>query len=163
MCNCVFMTIISWHRWYTQQNPTRVRTYSWNRNPPRLGPQQRPDSAPLYGRHCYGFQTLPVLSDYPAGPLEVGLQLTQLTQGFTEGHTGNSLSIPNQKTFESLQCSPGNSLDAFKANQTLAKSTTEERNKSSEASTAEAKQNEEQAKVRKTKTVTQLHVFCVSA
>ncbi|XP_037530305.1 cadherin-24 [Nematolebias whitei] len=133
--------------WYTQQNPPRARTYSWNRHPSRLGPQQRPDSAPLYGRLCYGFQTLPVLRDYPAGPLEVGLQLTQLTQGFTGGHTGNSLPIPNQTTLEPLQRSPGSRLDAFRADQTLAKSKTEERNESSEANTAEVKRNEEQAKV----------------
>lgn len=155
------MTIISWHRWYTQQNPPRARTYSWNRHPPRLGPQQRPDSAPLYGRLCYGFQTLPVLRDYPAGPLEVGLQLTQLTQGLAGGHTGNSLPIQNQKTFEPLQRSPGSSLGAFRADQALAKSKTAERNESSEANTAEAKRSEEQAKVRKTKAGTQLHGFCV--
>ncbi|KAM4629255.1 cadherin-24, partial [Polymixia lowei] len=53
--------------WYTQQNPPRARTYSWSRNPrPGLDPQ-RPGSAPLYGRLCYGIHTLPVLRDYPEG------------------------------------------------------------------------------------------------
>ncbi|XP_076014531.1 cadherin-24 [Genypterus blacodes] len=57
--------------WYTQQNQPRARTYSWGRNlHPSLEPQ-RPGSAPLYGRLCYGIRTLPVLRDYPeGGPLE---------------------------------------------------------------------------------------------
>ncbi|XP_054882641.1 uncharacterized protein LOC129357369 [Poeciliopsis prolifica] len=64
--------------WYTQQNPPRARLYSWSRHPrPALGPQQRPGSAPLYGRLCYGVHTLPVPRDYPLGPLEEGLQLGQ--------------------------------------------------------------------------------------
>lgn len=162
-CVCVtvfFTTIISWHRWYTQQNQPRARTYSWSRHPcPRLGPQQRPGSAPLYGRLCYGFQTLPVLRDYPAGPLEVGLQLTQLTQGLAGSHTSSSLLIPNQNTFEPLPRSPESSLGAFRADQTLAKSTIAERNESSEANTADAKGNEERAKVRKTKTHRAPHSF----
>ncbi|CAF96423.1 unnamed protein product, partial [Tetraodon nigroviridis] len=87
--------------WYTQQNPPRARTYSWSRNlRPSLDPQQRPGSAPLYGRFCYGIHTLPVLRDYPAGPLEAGLQLTQLTQGVTRGQPGGSLVITNQNNPE---------------------------------------------------------------
>ncbi|XP_017278996.1 cadherin-24 [Kryptolebias marmoratus] len=133
--------------WYTQQNLPRARTYSWSRHPrPSLGPQQRPGSAPLYGRLCYGFQTLPVLRDCPAGPLEMGLQLTQLTQGLAGGHAGEPLLIPNQNPFEPLPHSPESSLGAFRANQTLAKSTIADRNESSEANTADAKGNEEQAK-----------------
>uniref|UniRef100_A0A673BXA7 Cadherin 24, type 2a n=1 Tax=Sphaeramia orbicularis TaxID=375764 RepID=A0A673BXA7_9TELE len=66
---------------------------------------QRPGSAPLYGRFCYGIHTLPVLRDYPAGPLETGLQLTQLTHGLTGGHINNSLVIQNQSTFEPLSSS----------------------------------------------------------
>uniref|UniRef100_A0A3Q4GDB7 Cadherin 24, type 2a n=1 Tax=Neolamprologus brichardi TaxID=32507 RepID=A0A3Q4GDB7_NEOBR len=71
-----------------------------------LDPQQRPGSAPLYGRFCYGLHTLPVLRDYPAGPLEAGLQLTQLTHGLTRGHFNNSLIIQNQNTFEPALHSP---------------------------------------------------------
>nr|XP_015831071.2 cadherin-24 [Nothobranchius furzeri]XP_054590681.1 cadherin-24 [Nothobranchius furzeri] len=134
--------------WYTQQNPPRARTYSWSRHPrPSLGPQQRPGSAQLYGRFCYGFQTLPVLRDYAARPLEAGLQLTQLTQGFTGGHTGNPLFIPNQNTFEPLLRSPERSLGGFRADHMLAKSTIADRNESSEAKTADAKGNEERAKL----------------
>uniref|UniRef100_A0A3Q1IJZ9 Cadherin domain-containing protein n=1 Tax=Anabas testudineus TaxID=64144 RepID=A0A3Q1IJZ9_ANATE len=76
-----------------------------------LDPQQRPGSAPLYGRLCYGIHTLPVVRDYPAGPLESGLQLTQLTHGLVGGHIGNSLVIQKQSTFEpvlhSSETSPG--------------------------------------------------------
>lgn len=146
------MTIISWPRWYTQQNQPRARTYSWSRHPcPRQGPQQRPGSAPLYGHLSYGFQTLPVLKDYPTGPLEMGLQLTQLTLGLTGSHTSNSLPLPNQNTFEPLPHSPESSPGAFRADQMLAKSTITERKESCQANTAEAKGNEERAKVRQTK------------
>lgn len=96
-----------WHRWYTQQNPPRARTYSWSRNlRPGLDPQQRPGSAPLYGRFCYGIHTLPVLRDYPAGPLEAGLQLTQLTQGAGRGPAGSPLVITNPNGFEPLLSAP---------------------------------------------------------
>ncbi|XP_019733929.1 cadherin-24 [Hippocampus comes] len=66
--------------WYTQQSapPSRARTYSVTRNPhPCLEPEQRPGSAPLYGRLCYGVHTLPSLRDYyyQAGPLQAGAQL----------------------------------------------------------------------------------------
>ncbi|KAM9831361.1 cadherin-24-like [Neosynchiropus ocellatus] len=89
--------------WYTQQSMPRGRTYSWSRNPrPSLDPQQRPGSAPHYGRLGYSFQTLPVLRDYPAGPLEAGVQLTPMTPALSGGYTGSSLIIPNQSTFEPL-------------------------------------------------------------
>uniref|UniRef100_A0A3Q2D063 Cadherin-24-like n=2 Tax=Cyprinodon variegatus TaxID=28743 RepID=A0A3Q2D063_CYPVA len=134
--------------WYTQQNLPRARTYSWSRHPhPSLGPQQRPGSAPLYGRLCYGIHTLPVLRDYPVGPLEAGLQLDQLTQGLTGGHAGNPLLIPNQSTFEPLLRSPEMSLGGFEAEHMLAKSTIADRNESSEANAAAAKGDEEQAKI----------------
>lgn len=104
---CASLTFIFWHRWYTQQNPPRARTYSWSRNlRPSLDPQQRPGSAPLYGRFCYGIHTLPVLRDYPAGPLEAGLQLTQLTQGVTRGQAGSSLVITNQNNPEPQLSAP---------------------------------------------------------
>ncbi|XP_051929792.1 cadherin-24 isoform X2 [Hippocampus zosterae] len=66
--------------WYTQQSapPPRVRTYSVTRNPhPCPEPEQRPGSAPMYGRPCYGVHTLPSLRDYyyQAGPLQAGVQL----------------------------------------------------------------------------------------
>uniref|UniRef100_A0A8C7X708 Cadherin 24, type 2a n=1 Tax=Oryzias sinensis TaxID=183150 RepID=A0A8C7X708_9TELE len=77
--------------------------FSWSLHPRSgLGPQQRPGSAPLYGRLCYGMHTLPVLRDYPAGPLEAGFQLNRLTQGVAGGHLGNSLFTPNQSTSEPL-------------------------------------------------------------
>ncbi|KAM4547787.1 cadherin-24-like [Odontesthes bonariensis] len=139
--------------WYTQQNPPRARTYSWSRHPrPSLGPQQRPGSAPLYGRLCYGINTLPVLRDYPAGPLEAGLQLTQLTQGLTGGHFGNSLFIPNQSTFEPLLRSPEMSLGSFEAEHMLAKKTITDRNESSEADAAGAKENKDQTEINQTET-----------
>lgn len=147
---CVFLTMICWHRWYTQQHPPRARTYSWSRHPrPTLGPQQRPGSAPLYGRLCYGIHTLPVLRDYPVGPLEAGLQLSQLTQGLTGGHPGNHLLIPKPSTFEPLLRSPEMRLGGFEAEHMLAKSTIADGNESSEANAAGAKGNEEQTKVRK--------------
>lgn len=127
------LTFIFCHRWYTQQNPPRARTYSWSRNPrPGLGPipgpgpdpQHRPGSAPLYGRLCYGFHTLPVLRDYPAGPLEAGLQLTQLSHGLTAGQIGNSLVFQSQSTFEPLLGSCEMSSGCYEAGHTpLARST----------------------------------------
>ncbi|XP_061593911.1 cadherin-24 isoform X2 [Cololabis saira] len=139
--------------WYTQQNPPRARTYSWSLHPrPSLGPQQRPGSAPLYGRLCYGIHTLPVLRDYPAGPLEAGLQLSQLTQGLAGGHLSNSLLISNQGTFEPLLRSPEMGLAGFGAEHLLAKNATADSNESSEANTAGTKENEGQAKLNPTET-----------
>ncbi|KAL7396993.1 hypothetical protein ABVT39_014873 [Epinephelus coioides] len=134
--------------WYTQQNAPRARTYSWSRNPrPGLDPQQRPGSAPLYGRFCYGIHTLPVLRDYPVGPLEAGLQLTQLTHGLTGGHIGNSLVIQNQSTFEPSLRSPEMSPASYEAEHTLAKSRITERNEGSEANAADTKEKQDQAKI----------------
>ncbi|XP_042272621.1 cadherin-24 isoform X2 [Thunnus maccoyii] len=134
--------------WYTQQNLPRARTYSWSRNPrPGLDPHQRPGSAPLYGRLCYGIHTLPVLRDYPAGPLEAGLQLTQLTHGLTGGHIANPLVIQNQSTFEPLLHSPEMSPGSYEAEHMLAESKITERNEVSEANAADTKQNEDQAKI----------------
>ncbi|TKS74869.1 Cadherin-24 Precursor [Collichthys lucidus] len=134
--------------WYTQPNPPRARTYSWSRNPRSgLDPQQRPGSAPLYGRLCYGIHTLPVLRDYPVGPLEAGLQLTQLTHGFTRGHIGNSLVIQNQSTFEPLLRSPEISPSCYEAEHTLAKSRISDRNEGSQANTADTEQNQDQTKI----------------
>ncbi|XP_044217554.1 cadherin-24-like [Thunnus albacares] len=134
--------------WYTQQNLPRARTYSWSRNPrPGLDPHQRPGSAPLYGRLCYGIHTLPVLRDYPAGPLEAGLQLTQLTHGLTGGHIANPLVIQNQSTFEPLLHSPEMSPGSYEAEHMLAESKITERNEVSEANAADTKQNQDQAKI----------------
>ncbi|XP_028259690.1 cadherin-24 [Parambassis ranga] len=139
--------------WYTQQNPPRARTYSWSRLPrPGLDPQQRPGSAPLYGRLCYGIHTLPVLRDYPAGPLEAGLQLTQLSHGLTGGHFNNSLVIQNQSTFEPLLCSPEMSPGSFEADHVLAKSKITHRNEGSEANTAGNKESQDEAKINSAET-----------
>ncbi|XP_044054601.1 uncharacterized protein LOC122877301 [Siniperca chuatsi] len=139
--------------WYTQQNPPRARTYSWSRNPhPSLDPQQRPGSAPLYGRLCYGIHTLPVLRDYPAGPLEAGLQLTQLTHGLTGGHIGNSLVIQNQSTFEPLLRSPEMSPACYEQEHMLAKSKITDRNEGSETNTADTKEIQDQATINPTET-----------
>ncbi|XP_023195721.1 cadherin-24-like isoform X2 [Xiphophorus maculatus] len=134
--------------WYTQQNPPRARTYSWSRHPrPALGPQQRPGSAPLYGRLCYGVHTLPVLRDYPLGPLEAGLQLGRVTQGLTAGHGGaNRLLVPGRSTFEPLLHSPEMSLGGFEAEHMLAKSAAADGNESGGSNAAGAKGKEEQAK-----------------
>lgn len=145
---CASLTFISWRRWYTQQNLPRARTYSWSRHPrPGLDSQQRPGSAPLYGRFCYGLHTLPVLRDYPAGPLEAGLQLTQLTHGLTRGHFSNSLIIQNQNTFEPVLHSPEMSTSSFEA-EGMVKSKITERNEGSEAIAAGTKENQDPAKVR---------------
>ncbi|XP_078114225.1 cadherin-24-like [Sander vitreus] len=134
--------------WYTQQNPPRARTYSWSRNPrPGLDPQQRPGSAPLYGRLCYGVHTLPVLRDYPVGPLEAGLQLTQLTHGLSGGHIGNSLVIPNQSTFEPLRRSPETSTASYDAEHMLAKSKITDRNGGSEANAADTNESQGEGKI----------------
>lgn len=145
LCVSVFsLTFISWHRWYTQQNPPRARTCSWSRNPHSgLDSQQRPGSAPLYGRLCYGIHTLPVVRDYPAGPLEAGLQLTQLTHGLIGGRVGAPRVIQKQGTFEP-ETSPGGRA----APHMRAKSQITERREASEANSDDKKENQEQAKVR---------------
>ncbi|PWA14398.1 hypothetical protein CCH79_00011153 [Gambusia affinis] len=133
--------------WYTQQNPPRARTYSWSRHPrPALGPQQRPGSAPLYGRFCYGVHTLPVLRDYPLGPLEAGLQLGRVTPGLAVGHGTDRLLVPGQSTFEPLLRSPEMSLGGFEVEHMLAKSAAADGNESGGANAAGAKGKEEQAK-----------------
>ncbi|XP_068599680.1 cadherin-24 [Brachionichthys hirsutus] len=129
--------------WYTQQNPPRARTYSWSRNPhPVLDPQQRPGSAPLYGRLYYGIHTLPVLRDYPAGPLEAGLQLTQLTGG----RVGNPLVIQSQSTFEPLPRSTEMNAGCCEAEHIAAKSKVTDRTEGCEANAADTKEKDGQAK-----------------
>lgn len=138
-----------WHRWYTQQNQPRARAYSWTRNLcSGLDPQQRPGSAPLYGRLCYGINTLPVVRDYPAGPLEAGLQLTQLTNGLPRGQNANFLDIQNQNTFEYLLGSSQMNPGFYKAEHMVGKSNTTNRNEGSEANPAVTKENQSQSKVR---------------
>uniref|UniRef100_A0A3Q3M2W8 Cadherin-24-like n=1 Tax=Mastacembelus armatus TaxID=205130 RepID=A0A3Q3M2W8_9TELE len=106
----------------------------------------QPGSAPLYGRLCYGIHTLPVLRDYPAGPLEAGLQLTQLTHGLTGGHIGNSLVIQNQSTFEPMLRSPEMSSASYEAEHMLAKSRITDTNEGNESNAA-TKGSHDQAKV----------------
>uniref|UniRef100_A0A3Q3JKX1 Cadherin domain-containing protein n=1 Tax=Monopterus albus TaxID=43700 RepID=A0A3Q3JKX1_MONAL len=135
--------------WYTQQNPPRARTHSWGRNVhPGLDPQQRPGSAPLYGRLCYGIHTLPVLRDYPTGPLEAGLQLTQLTQGLAGGHIGKPLAIQKDSTFEPLPRSP--EMSSYVAQHKLVKSKITDTNEVGEPNTADTEGNQEQAKINPT-------------
>eukprot|EP00066_Takifugu_rubripes_P023639 XP_011612905.1 PREDICTED: cadherin-24-like [Takifugu rubripes] len=146
--------------WYTQQNPPRARTYSWSRNlRPGLDPQQRPGSAPLYGRFCYGIHTLPVLRDYPAGPLEAGLQLTQLTpgltpgltqgltpgltQGLTGGQAGSSLVVQNQTNFEPLLSAPQMSARSY-MEYMVAKNRTIDRKEGSASEPKEAQSHSKQ-------------------
>ncbi|KAF6726919.1 Cadherin-24 [Oryzias melastigma] len=132
--------------WYTQQNTPRARRFSWSLHPRSgLGPQQRPGSAPLYGRFCYGMHTLPVLRDYPAGPLEAGFQLNRLTQGTAGGHLGNSLFIPNQSTFEPLHRSAEAGPHGFQAEH-LAKSRIAGSNEGSGANTAGTNGNQAKMK-----------------
>ncbi|KAM6939341.1 cadherin-24-like [Lycodopsis pacificus] len=128
--------------WYTQPNPPRARTYSWNRNP-GPDPQQRPGSAPMYGL-C--FHTLPVLRDYyPVGPLEAGLQLTQLTRGPAGAHVGSSLVIQNQSAVEALRRSPETS---YAAEHLLAESNATDRKDGAEA--ADTQERKGQAKINPT-------------
>ncbi|KAM3843031.1 cadherin-7-like [Diretmus argenteus] len=141
--------------WYTQQNLPRARTYSWSRNP-RSGPDpQRPGSAPLYGRLCYGIHTLPVLRDYPEGPLEAGLQLAQLTLGVPGNHTGNSLIIQSQSTFEPLQPGAAHVRSAemgpgsYEAEHMLAESNVTDTSRGSEAN-PDTKQNQDQVMINPT-------------
>uniref|UniRef100_A0A667Y467 Cadherin 24 n=1 Tax=Myripristis murdjan TaxID=586833 RepID=A0A667Y467_9TELE len=119
---------------------------AWSRNPrPGLDPQ-RPGSAPLYGRLCYGIHTLPVLRDYPEGPLEAGLQLAQLTHGFSGSHASNSLIIQNQSTFEPAE--PGAAhihsaeMGSYEADRMPAKSKHTDKNGSSQAN-CDTKQNQD--------------------
>uniref|UniRef100_A0A3B3XJ06 Cadherin domain-containing protein n=1 Tax=Poecilia mexicana TaxID=48701 RepID=A0A3B3XJ06_9TELE len=102
---------------------------------PALGPQQRPGSAPLYGRLCYGVHTLPVLRDYPLGPLEAGLQLGSVTQGLAAGHGANHLLVPGRSTFEPLLRSPETSRRGFEAEHMLTKSAGADGNQSGGADT----------------------------
>lgn len=149
--SCASLTFIFWHRWYTQQNPPRARTYSWSRNlRPGLDPQQRPGSAPLYGRFCYGIHTLPVLRDYPAGPLEAGLQLTQLTQGPTGGQAGSSLVVQNQNNFEPLLSAPQMTARSY-MEYMVAKNRAIDRSEGSASEPKEA-QNHSEVRIRSTKT-----------
>nr|XP_043900885.1 cadherin-24-like [Solea senegalensis] len=111
--------------WYTQQNPHRVRTYSWSRNP-----QQRPGSAPLYGRLYYGVHALPVLADLAAGPLEAGVQLTQLTTGGISGPA---------HIVQSMLRSTG-------AEHTNTHTLTQRQENSDSANTAEVKERQEEVK-----------------
>lgn len=149
LCDCP-LTFSSLCRWYTQQNAPRARTYSWSRNlRPGLDHQQRPGSAPLYGRLCYGIHTLPVLRDCPVGPLEAGVQLTQLPQGHSGGYMDSSLLIQNQRTFDPLPRSADITVAGYVAEHMQAKSKAAEKSGNSE-STADSKLNQDQAKVRAT-------------
>uniref|UniRef100_A0AAV2KZB5 Cadherin domain-containing protein n=1 Tax=Knipowitschia caucasica TaxID=637954 RepID=A0AAV2KZB5_KNICA len=103
--------------WFTQTTAPRPRTYSCSRAPRPAPDAPRPGSAPLYGRLCYGLQTLPhnglqthphnglqtlphtlnhtlpVLRDFPpVGPLESGLQMSQFTPGLSSGITSSGIS-----------------------------------------------------------------------
>lgn len=145
--SCASLTFIFWHRWYTQP---RARTYSWSRNlRPSLDPQQRPGSAPLYGRFCYGIHTLPVLRDYPAGPLEAGLQLTQLTQGPTRGQAGSSFVVQNQNNFDPPLSAPQMSTRPYMEHMATKNKMTN-RNEGSEAETKDA-QNHSKVRTNSTK------------
>ncbi|XP_072294886.1 cadherin-24-like isoform X2 [Eucyclogobius newberryi] len=143
--------------WYTQTTAPRARTYSWSRAPRPVPDAQRPGSAPLYGRFCYGLQTLPhnlpVLRDYPPlGPLEAGLQLSQftpagLTTGLstgltTAGQLQNSLVIPNHSTFETLLRSPQINSTIYEAEHTMEQSQNKEgsEGKSTEERKSEGKE-----------------------
>lgn len=111
---------------------------------PGLDPQQRPGSAPLYGRFCYGIHTLPVLRDYPAGPLEAGLQLTQLTQGLTGAQAASPLVVQNQTNFEPLLSAPQMSARSY-MEYMVAKNRTIDRN---EGGAPEPKEAQTHSKVR---------------
>uniref|UniRef100_A0A087YLE2 Cadherin 24 n=1 Tax=Poecilia formosa TaxID=48698 RepID=A0A087YLE2_POEFO len=95
---------------------------------------------PLYGRLCYGVHTLPVLRDYPLGPLEAGLQLGSVTQGLAAGHGANRLLVPGRSTFEPLLRSPETSRRGFEAEHMLTKSAGADGNQSSGANVAGAKE-----------------------
>lgn len=82
------------------------------------------------------------------GPLEAGLQLTQLTHGLIGGHVGNSCVIQKQSTFEPLLRSPETSPGSRAAEHMRAKSKITDRSEGSEAKAAGTKENQEQAKVR---------------
>ncbi|XP_068448884.1 cadherin-24 [Clinocottus analis] len=166
--------------WYTQQNAARARAYSWNRNPgldphqrpgldlhqrPGLDPQQRPGSAPLYGRLCYGMHTLPVIRDYvPVGPLEAGLQLTQMTRGLSGGRMGNTLAggrggdalaaVPDQSTFEPRRA-PETSAAGYAAQRTLPKSKVTGREEGNDA--AGTRETEDTTKMNPTEATESTH------
>ncbi|XP_053740146.1 cadherin-24 [Synchiropus splendidus] len=134
--------------WYTQQSMPRGRTYSWSRNPrPSLDPQQRPGSAPHYGRLGYSFQTLPVLRDYPAGPLEAGVQLTPMTPALSGGYAGSSLIIPNQSTFEPLMHATHTVAGIYDAQNMQMKGKTAERKEGGETNVAETELSLAQTKM----------------
>ncbi|XP_033848056.1 cadherin-24 [Periophthalmus magnuspinnatus] len=152
--------------WYTQTTAPRARTYSWSRAPRSVPDAQRPGSAPLYGRLCYGLQTLPhnlpVLRDYPpVGPLESGLQLSHFTPGFTTGlttglstgittagHLRNSLVIPNHSTFETLLLAPQINSTIYETDHTMEQNQNKSSQERNEGKTTEDRKNEdkEQAK-----------------
>lgn len=115
---------------------------------PSLDPQQRPGSAPLYGRFCYGIHTLPVLRDYPAGPLEAGLQLTQLTQGPTRGPAGSSFVVQNQSNFDPPPSAPQMSSRPYMEHMATKNKTTN-RNDGSGAETKDA-QNPSEVRINDT-------------
>ncbi|XP_028817109.1 cadherin-24 [Denticeps clupeoides] len=60
---------------FSQRNMDSSGTYSWSQNL-----EQRPGSAPLYGRAAYGFNTLPVPRDKPL-PFQPVLDLGRLPYG----------------------------------------------------------------------------------
>ncbi|XP_034036449.1 cadherin-24-like isoform X2 [Thalassophryne amazonica] len=126
--------------WYMQQNLPRARTYSWSRNLRPGLEAERPGSAPLCGRLCYGIHMLPVPRDYPAGPLEAGLQLTQLTHEVVS----KSPVTQSQSTFEPLMCPPQISLGGYQAARMLANTKSTDRNGGSELIAADRKENQEQ-------------------
>ncbi|KAG7514202.1 hypothetical protein JOB18_027832 [Solea senegalensis] len=97
----------------------------WSRNP-----QQRPGSAPLYGRLYYGVHALPVLADLAAGPLEAGVQLTQLTTGGISGPA---------HIVQSMLRSTG-------AEHTNTHTLTQRQENSDSANTAEVKERQEEVK-----------------
>ncbi|XP_029002319.1 cadherin-24-like [Betta splendens] len=133
--------------WYTQQNQPRARTYSWSRNPHSgLDPQQRPGSAPLYGRLCYGIHTLPVVRQYAAGPLEAGLQLSQLTPVLSSGPAGSPLVIQEQSTFKSLLRSPETSSGSHEAEHVQIKNKITD----GEVKPVDTRENQDQAKIKST-------------
>lgn len=148
--------------WYTQTTAPRARTYSWSRAPRPIPDSQRPGSAPLYGRLCYGLQTLPhtlnqtlpLLRDYPAvGPLEAGVQLSQFTPGIgaglsagltTGGRLRNSMVTSNHSTFETLLRSPQISSTIYEAEHTAEQSENKDGPGGFEGATTEEKNQDKE-------------------